>query len=145
MNTVERVQASSSLPFVVLRAPGGTTHFACFKKGVIWQSPVVFRHASRTLRRIRMASEAPPRKPLRAAYDRITTVVTSLAFKQAMDEHEDLEDPVTILMLQPRALPSERCRSHVMSFKYEYVHRDDLASDLSDMCAEQWHQVYGRR
>ena len=89
-----------------------------------------------------MASETPPRKPLRAAYDRITTVGTSLPFKEAIDDNEDLEEPVPIMMLQPRGLPSERFRSRVMSFKYDYVHRDGLASDFSDMCTQQWHQVH---
>ena len=137
MNTLERIQASSTLPFVVLRAPGGTTHFACFKSGVIWQSRNIFLQARRTLRRIRTASEPPSRRPLRAAYDRIITVATSLAFKEAIDDNEALEEPVPIMMLQPRGLPSERCPSQVVTFEYEYVHRDGIAIDFGDICTQQ--------
>lgn len=141
MNTVERLHASSALPFVVLRAPGGTTHFACFKKEVMWQSQNIFQQARRTLRRIRTASEPPPSKPLRAAYDRIITVVTSFAFKEAVEDNEDLEEPVPMMMLQPRGLPSERCPpSRVVTFTYVYVHRDDIASDFSNICTQQGHR-----
>lgn len=104
-------------------------HFACIKHGRGFDLNTQIHPVASALLRIRSHSEPVGKRSFSELMDEFKAMLTSDDFKVAIDDHEELQYPVSVVMMQPSCI-KDPVPGNVHQFIYRYASRDALFTSM---------------